>query len=269
MLAEDDQPVDLSPSRMADPRSFQDLAATDSEEAHAPGCASAVQWIPRSLLPLARAAFSTLLRRIVSNQDATADECGVIGIALFATDGLGTNRNAGAKVGIRKHRSLARQLRLITECAFATLRAAAVCRARSRTDIAPPPPRGTPPDDDLPPPATPGPPTRIKRRFQKLVACGELRKAANALTPEEPAPFTEDTFSVLRSLHPPLPGAFPDDIMNMVVEDPVQVSMKTLRNAIKKMRYHRPKPFVASSLVPSLFSSPATLFYSPRAKRKE
>ena len=187
MLAEDDQPFDLSPGRLADPRSFQDLAATDLEEAHAPGCASAVQWIPRSLLPLARAAFSTLLRRVVSNPDATADECGVIGIALFATDGLGTNRSAGAKGGTRQHR-LARQLRLITEGAFGTPRAAAVCRARSRTDIAPPPPRGTPPDDDLPPPATPALPTRIKRRFQKLVASGELLKAANALTPEEPAP---------------------------------------------------------------------------------
>ena len=143
--------------------------------------------------------FSALLARQVGGlrpprqprgdckQTLKEDESGVIGIALFATDGLGTNRNAGAKVGTRQHRSLARQLRLITECAFATLRAAAVSRARSRTDIAPPPPQGTPPDDDLPRPAAPGLPTRIKRRFQKLVACGELRKAANALTPEEPS----------------------------------------------------------------------------------
>ena len=87
MLAEDDQPVDLSPGRMADPRCFHDLAATDLEVVHAPGCASAVQWIPRRLLPLAHAAFSTLLRRVVSNPDATADECGVISIALFATYG--------------------------------------------------------------------------------------------------------------------------------------------------------------------------------------
>jgi hypothetical protein len=204
-----------------------------------------VQWIPRCLLVCAQAAFDTLLRRAVRPE--STDDNGVIGLALFATDGLGTFHRRGERGGKRQLRALADQLRGITTGSFVRLRAAAAALARSRAAAQPSPaPAAAPAAPSLPQPPgtvepdpacpTPALSTRVTRRFLALARQGQLRRAADALTPEQTAPFSDATFAVLAQLHPPLPGPYPAGLLAQSVDAPVQASLSILRGVIGRLR---------------------------------
>jgi hypothetical protein len=132
---EDDAPEDtqsdvsgppLAPGRLV-ANALDQYAEVNVADALRPTAAeSAVPYIPRHLLPLAKAAFCNLLSPF--RHPGIADRCAANGLALFATDALSTSNHNGVGARGRRQRAAQRQLHAHTCGQFATLRARSAAR---------------------------------------------------------------------------------------------------------------------------------------------
>ena len=84
--------------------------------------------------------------------------------------------------------------------------------------------------------------TNIKRAL-KLIKAGELSKAAQALTPTDPAPQNETTKAALQALHPPPQEEIPDWVAAFAPQTGITIDTKTyLRAYASAPRLSKPGP---------------------------
>ena len=205
-------PTEMPPNMRIPPAAWSSAYGTVDISAALSTTAHPVSFIPHYLVPLALSSFSSCLERI-SAGPTIADTDAATALALWARDGLGLLLSSGGGAKTKRRNNIVhRQLHALAAGRFVEARARALARDAKSLSAADAPrdaargPRSPIPAPDPDAPASPPSlPARTARRFKSLAGVGKFRRAADCLTPEEPAIYSEQTFATLTALHPPLP----------------------------------------------------------------